>query len=207
MILSLALTAFAGGCNLMAIPAVLLSPRHETKTILPEYEGLKGKSVAVVVYAGPELQVDYQTLQLEVGEAVASQLSRNVEGIKVSDERQVLRYQEENPDWDSRHRYELAKSLAVDYVLLVSLIDFSTHEPGTAYLARGIILAQVSVFPVTPPADGMEKAVWRSDHLGVTWPTDRPLTSENAEWQVRVEAQRAFADAVAKKFYKHTVTL
>jgi hypothetical protein len=77
------LTAFAGGCNIAKIPIVLFAPKHETKTIEPEWDGLKGKSVAVVVYAGPELQVDYQTVQLEVGEQISSQISRNVPGVKV----------------------------------------------------------------------------------------------------------------------------
>ena len=205
--LALALMTLAGGgCNLLAFPLYVFA-RRPTKSVAPEYDGLGGKHVAVVVYAGPDIQLDFQTVQLEVADAVGAEMARQLKDLTLIDPRRVMRYQDENPRWDAEPPENMCKTFGCDFVLLISLVEFATREPGSTYLVRGRLTAEASLYRSCTGAEGGR--VWRSaEQFRVVHPSDRPLgVPAGGEGRIRAETEKVFAEALAKKFYKHKVPI
>jgi hypothetical protein len=198
----------AGGCNILAYPMYAFAPPPPMKTVHPEYPGMEGKHVAIVVFAGPETQLDYQQVELEMFDAVSAELRKHIKDITLVDPRRVMRYQEENPRWRSEPPERLCKVFTCDVVLLISLMEFATREPGSIHLARGRITAEASVYE---PARGGEGEApggcqWRSDIVRVVHPPQAPVgLLATDDWRLRIETERIFAAQLAKSFYKHKV--
>lgn len=194
------------GCGLINWVSYVFAPASRMKTIKAEFGGLKGKSVAVVVYADLETQVDYPTVQLELCDMVAAEMRRHIKGVRIIDPRAVIRYQSENPRWDIMPPEKLCDVFDCDYVLLISLMEFSTRERGSVYLVRGRIKADVSIYQAgLSSADGTNP-VWRSEPICVQYPRQSTLgvPAEN-ERAIRVQTERLFAIELVKKFYDYKV--
>ena len=213
------LATASGGCNLVAPIFYVFAPTP-TKKIEAEFDALKKKTVAVVVYAGPDTQLDYQLAQMELSETVNIELKKRIAGVTTIDCRRVMRYQDENPDWNECPMSRIARAFNADYVLLISLIEFSTREPGSLYLTRGRIRAEASLYPAMPKTAAAPttasatqpshpRSVWRTDAITVIHPANPVPNAANAgnEDSVRVETERIFADLLVKRFYKHEIPL
>ncbi|KKL77935.1 hypothetical protein LCGC14_2029920 [marine sediment metagenome] len=197
----------AGGCNSLQYMMYLFAPPAPTKTIKAEYD-MRGKHVAVVVFAGPETLLDYHQAQVEVFDALAAELKRKVRGVSLVDIRRVMRYQDENPRWDAEPPEKLCRIFSCDTVLLVSLIEFATREPGSIHLARGRILAEASTYEPRRVVKGVARGgcVWRSKTIRVVYPAKTPVgLPAGDDWRLRVETAKVFAAELAKNFYKHKV--
>jgi len=204
LVLSLAVLPFAGGCKFLAY---VFAPGTPMRTVEPAFPHLPGKIVAVVVFAGPAMELDYQAVREEVSDAVGAQLKKHVKGVRMVDYRQVIGYQDKHLHWDAMPKAKLCEAFGSDYVLLVSLAEFSTRERDSVHLARGRITAEASVYQAPDPADAApSKPVWRSRTIRIVHPRESPLgvPAEN-DWTVRVETERLFAEALAKNFYTHKV--
>jgi len=194
------------GCGLINWVSYVFAPASRMKTVKAEFDGFKGKSVAVVVYADLETQVDYPTAQLELSDMVASEMRRHIKGVRLIDPRTIIRYQSENPRWDIMPPEKLCEVFNCDYVLLISLMEFSTRERGSVYLARGRIKADVSVYQSgLSSADGANP-VWRGEPLSIRFPRQSTLgvPAENDQ-VIRVQTERLFATELVKKFYDYKV--
>ncbi len=196
------------GCSYAGFLAAILAPEASKKKVMPEFDGLPGKTVAVVVYAGPDIQVDYLAAQRDTSAIVSNQLGANIKGLKTVNPDVILRYQDENPGWDTAPPGAMCKPLRCDYVLMISLQEYSVREPGMVALMRGKIVAQAVLHkpepesydkPSPPPA-------WRAERLEVIFPPDKPegVPTEN-EYAIRMGTVQVFADTLAKKFYKHEI--
>lgn len=209
--LALALFPLLAGCNMLAYPAYLMAPEPPAKTVAAEFEGLQNKTVAVVVYAGPQTQLDYQTAQMEVTDAVGAEMRRKIDGVKLIETGRVIRYQCENANWESLPPEQLCRTFKCDYVMLISLIEFGTREPGSEHLPRGRISAQCSVYapppasqPASQPTTGLDPA-YRCELISVTFPTGdtSPSLAVRSEWDIRIQTEKAFAVELVKRFHKH----
>ena len=205
--LLLALTPLNGGCGCVNWFAHVLAPSVPTKTVKAAYGGLKNKTVAIAVYAGPETLLDYQTVQLEISDAVAARLRQNVRGINVVSPVRVIRYQDENPRWDATPPEELCPHFNADYLLLISLMEFSTRAPGAVHLARGRIAAEAKLYRAERPgAPGPEAPVWQSELIQVVYPRESALgVPARDDRDIRLQTARIFAEMVARNFYNHKV--
>lgn len=197
---------FVGGCDAINFIAYVFAPSAPTKTVEAEFDGLKDQTVAVVVFADPEIQLDYNMAQLELTDAIGAQLKRCVSNVTVVDARRVLRYQAENPGWDVMPPEKLCDVFKSGYVMLISLLDFSTREPGSIHLARGRITAEVSIYKAGQSSCDGENPVWRTGPITTVFPTESPLgIPTRDEWTLRIRTERIFADKLVRKFYKHEV--
>lgn len=200
------LAVSVSGCGLINWVAYVFAPGSRMKTVKAEFGGLAGKSVAVIVYAGLEMQVDYPMAQLELTDMVAAEMRRHIKGVRIIDPRGVIRYQSENPQWDMMPPEKLCDVFDCDYVLLISLMEFSTRERGSIYLVRGRIDADVSLYQSgLSSADGANP-VWRGEPLHVRFPQRSivGLPPENDD-TIRVQTERLFARELVKKFYDYKV--
>ncbi len=197
----------AGGCNWLAWWGYVLNPKPPMKSVQPEFRGLSGKQLAIVVYAGPEIQLDFETIQLELSDAISAKMNKHIKDIELVDPRQVIRYQDEDPRWNAIPPEKLCTVFGCDYVLLVSLIEFSTREPGSVHLARGRLTAEAKLY--RSPAGGRGGCVWRARRpFRVVHPAESPMgIPTQSDWDIRIKTEQIFAEALTKKFYKHKVPI
>ncbi|GAG45428.1 unnamed protein product, partial [marine sediment metagenome] len=118
----------------------------DTKKVKAQFEGLVGHSVAVVIYTDERVQLDYPNVRLTLGAQIVNQLRENIKKIRVVDPLAVARYQDENLYWDTQDKKKTANDLKVDYVLLVSLLEFSTRAAGQMNAYQGRIGAEAKLY-------------------------------------------------------------
>ncbi|HUT60987.1 MAG TPA: hypothetical protein VNA25_24330, partial [Phycisphaerae bacterium] len=126
--------------------------------------------------------------------------------LRIVEPTKVLSYQEEHISWDTMDKTELGRVFGADLVLYVTLVEFSTREPGSVHLYRGIITAEASLYK-TALAEP-DSRVWKSDDIRVIYPEDSPSgVSAANDLLIRRNTVWLFADRLVKRFYKHTETL
>lgn len=204
----LAAGPFIPGCGCTDWLAYVFAPASPKQTVNPDpgIPSLKKKTIAVVVFAAPEILLDYGTVQLELSDAISTELGRRISHVRTIDPRTIVRYQDENPAWDSVPPGKLCRALNTDYVLLVSVTDFSTREPGSLHLARGRLDAEASLYAESPPASAANEYLWRAESIRVVYPEQAPVgIAARDDFMTRANTMRAFAEKLTKRFYKHKV--
>lgn len=204
----LAAGPFVPGCGCGDWLAYVFAPASPKQTVNPDpgIPSLKKKTIAVVVFATPETLLDYAAVQLELSDAISTELGRKISGVRTIDPRTIVRYQDENPAWDSVPPGKLCRALDADYVLLVSVIEFSTREPGSLHLARGRLAAEASLYAESPPAGADEEYLWRAEAIRVVYPEQAPVgIPTRDDFMTRANTMRAFAKKLTMRFYKHKV--
>lgn len=132
-----------GGCNVAGYAAHVIGERKTV--VLPAYRGLENQSIAVMVTADEFTRFTHPQVTDAVGRAVSSSLASNVPGVRVMDPRQMAQFQEQNPFWMTLPPADVVQRLAVDRLVVIDLVEFTTHEPGNAHLWRGVVVANIDV--------------------------------------------------------------
>jgi hypothetical protein len=173
------------------------------KTEEAEYKGLPNSTVAVVVYSDPAILYDYPKLREQISNVVGYQLTKNVEKVKAVPGERVTRFQDDHGDWEGMDKTALGKKLGADFVLNISVITFSTLEPGSTYLHRGYLTAQVTLHKCSLPEK--EACVWNGGEIQLKYPEkDTNMGDLNGDdREIRNQTILTFAELLAKKFYKH----
>jgi len=199
----LSASAFAGGCTseMGKLWAYYLFGGKQ-RGVPAEFEGLDGKKLAIVVYTDQRTRYDYPDLNLTLSAAIGGLIEKNVDGVTVVPSAEVVRFQDENIYWEDLTKPELGKALGADYLLFVPLEEFGTRLPDSAYLYRGRVTCQPSVYDVSKPA--RESRVHKFEKIRVLYPENEPpvLVTES-DRQVRAETEKLFARRLAWKFYDH----
>ena len=190
------------GCQQLGYLLHLIAPEEPTQSVDPEYKELPGHNLAVLIYADTSVQCDYPSVRVELSMVLCKELREKVKNLRVVDYRRTIRYQDENIYWDAMDKTKLGKVFEADHLLLVSLTEFTTREPGSINLYRGRISAEASLYKMDLPE--RQSRVWRAEDIRVVYPPQDP-TGELVEndLQLRYETERQFAEKLAQKFYKH----
>lgn len=193
-----------GGCDAAGYSLWLLTPRQKRK-VDAEFKSLNNHSLAVVFYVDEKTQLDYPDVRLSIGAKVAEEFRRNIKKIEVVDPLRVARYQDENLHWDTQDKKTTAKDLKVDFLLIVSLVEYSTRVPGQVNAFQGRISAEAKLYDSI--LDEGDNLLWESKSgLDVVFPKLAQY-SARSEPSIRLETEKIFADVLVKKFYDHTVTV
>src|SRR5258705_2170613 len=100
------------------------------------YEGLKGHTCAVMVWADWRTRTEYSVIQLDVGKALTKKLEEQLkprkegkkeEAITFTNPASVVRYQREHPEGMSMPIAEVAPRLQAQRGVYVELEGFSAH--------------------------------------------------------------------------------
>jgi hypothetical protein len=134
----LALPALTG-CSTLLTAAYLLQPAD----VPAEFNGLRGKHVAVACRPIVELEFSDAGSARELASLVGSQVQAKVRRSRVIGQHEVARWIDENAWVDYP---TLGKSLDADLVVGIDLEQFRLHEGSTLY--RGRSTARVRVFDV-----------------------------------------------------------
>ncbi|HUS92839.1 MAG TPA: hypothetical protein VM695_13355 [Phycisphaerae bacterium] len=202
----LAASGLLSGCDAMAYTLYVLFPSAREKEVEAECKELAGQSLAIVVYADRQTEFAYPGVRRSVAAVVMGELTQRLEGLRVIDPALVTRYQDNNIYWDETPKTDLGKAFMADYVLFLSLVEYSTREPGSLNLYRGRITAQAGLYKTLLPE--RKARVWSAREVRVRFPEHDP-TGEPSESDrvIRETTERLFADKLAKKFYDHKVPI
>lgn len=199
---ALALAIWLGGCPAMRYMGYLGAPEAGSKKVPAEFTGLEGRRVAIVIFADQRVQYEHPQARLTLGSVVRAKMNEHLKNVSVVDPAKVCRYQDENAHWETLDKAELAKQFGADFVLYITLVEYSTREIGSIDLYRGRITAQCSLYEAGK--SDAEGRVWSCDRIAVVYPEAAPagVPGESGR-SVREAAERLWADALVKKFYEH----
>ncbi len=139
------------GCIVAGVGAIAAQAYEDTvpKKVFAEYEGLQGKTFAVLVSADRSIQGEFPSLALELTRRITEDLVANAGATGYIPADQVVMFQAKNAGWPIRARDELAEQLGgVDRLVIVELSEFRLREPGNQYLWDGQAVATVGVVEV-----------------------------------------------------------
>ncbi|MHC4294947.1 MAG: hypothetical protein ACYSTL_05120 [Planctomycetota bacterium] len=200
------LTTLLGGCDALGYMLYQIAPPEKMQKVPAEFDGLAGRSMAIVIYIDQGVQYEYPYARLGLSSVLAAELKNHIENLTVVDPRRVIAYQAENIRWDMRDKTELGRDLGADYVLLVALDEYTMRERGSVNLYRGRIRGHASLYETARPED--QARLWDGDDFAVVYPEHAP-TGELGEddSKIRYATEKRFAQLVAKKFYIHEVPI
>jgi hypothetical protein len=181
----------------------------ETETVEAEYEGLEDTRLAVVVYPMSEaILYNHPQADLELAFAITGALRRaqqegKLKDLRIIDPRRVAGYLQRDLQWEALPKDKLAERLGAKHLLLVTITEFSTREPGSLHLYRGRVSGEAALYQA-----GLEDEramVWHTrDAIRVEHPKDRPVGNLGEDdTAVRRPTEALFALKLARKFYDH----
>lgn len=200
----LAFVSPLAGCSTLGYIGYLLAPEPGTVKVPAEFDALAGRSAVVVIYTDYDVQYDYPYARLGLSMAIASELKKHVENVKIISSRRVVAYQRQNLHWQSMDRPKLGELFGADYVLYVVLDEYTMREPGSINLFRGRIRAHASLYDTANQAG--DARVWHGEDFSVVYPRHAPTGQPGQDdARIRYETEKRLAEMLAKKFYKHEV--
>ncbi|HEV8290639.1 MAG TPA: hypothetical protein VGP94_01890 [Tepidisphaeraceae bacterium] len=151
----------------------------ETPKVL--YEGLKGQSCAVMIWADWRTRTEYSQIQLDLGKMLTKKLEEHFnpkkEGkkqemaVQFTNPASVVRYQREHPEVLSMPIVQVAPKLQAQRVVYVELEEFSAHSAEAPMVLKGTAKATLRVVEV----NGAEaKVVFEEAGIAANYPPDRP---------------------------------
>lgn len=144
------LASLLPGCTL--IGGMAESYRQtSTHAVSATYNGLAGKSVAVVVIADRSIEADFPGVTSTLIERINERIRANCAPSKAFPSVQLVQFLTNNPQLMVRPRSELAQELGVERLVIVELLEFRLNDPGNQYLWDGVAGGQISVVEADGP--------------------------------------------------------
>lgn len=194
----------AGGCmTLGMLVGGMAASAHDagSTTFKPEYDGLQGKTFAVIIAADRAIQADFPDAVARLTITISDRLAQFAGGSGFVPGQKVLEWQYNNPRWSTLPLGELAAELKVERLVYIDLIDYRLNDPGNAYLWAGLATGNVGVIEADSaiPDDfafQSQVSVKFPDEDGVG-PAELPFAAVNTE------LCRRFTDRASWLFYTH----
>jgi hypothetical protein len=198
--------AAAGGCNIVGFGGALVESykRSSTHSVAEEYDGLRGRSFAVIVTSDRMLQGSHPTLLPRLTSRITQRLVEQQTLIGATafvPPMTLLEFQLSNPNWVAWGYDRLAEELGVERLIVVELFDYRLHEIGNEYLWDGLAAARVGVVE----SDGLGSGDFVfSKEIQVRYPNQTGLGPQDMRLnQVQGMLENRFIDRVTWLFYKH----
>jgi len=203
----LLLLAPLAGCNHLAYWVYLVTP-EPTETIEAQFDELNGHTVAVIVYANEAIQYNYPSACREVSARVSAELEEKLKDVTTVDSLKIQKYQQQNIQWDTMSKTDLGKLFDADYVLFITLREFSTREEGSLDLFRGRLSAECAIYEVAQPEYASRG--WDTSGISVQYPSNGPIGGHigqlsEYDYRIRCKTISEFAEALVQNFYEHKV--
>src|SRR6266480_4283936 len=143
------------------------------------YEGLKGQSCAVMVWADWRTRTEYNQIQIDLARRLTEKLSKGKKDGKKSesgalefiDPVRVVRFQREYPEVMSMGITEVAPKLGASRVIYVEFDEFSAHSPEAIMVLKGFAKATLRVVEVS---GGVAKVAFEEADIHAHYPPDSP---------------------------------
>ncbi len=152
LVVSLALA----GCQAIGWAAHGMSGGVTKQQVKAQYLGLQNKTIAVVVAADDFTLFRYPEAPFKTCRAISARISDEIPGARVVDPRQIVRFQKDNPYWNTLLLSDLLKRLGVERLVYVDLVEYETHEAGNQHVGQGKIVANVNVLESDAASRGLD---------------------------------------------------
>jgi len=169
--------------------------------VLPKYNGLEGKSFAVIVSADMTTLYENPEMPAQIAAGVTARIERDVPGARKLDPRYVVDWQYRTPQWTTLPYGEIAEHLNVDRVVFVEIFEFRLNPPGNRYEWEGVCAATIGIVE----RDGIDPDMFASTHDVVSrYPTVSGVAREDApEQAIRYALLSDFVKRTAWLFHTH----
>lgn len=195
-----------GGCQIIGYVASAVP-----KYIPAQYAGLKGQSVAVMVWVEPGLRIDWGLkLQIDLASSIQKKLeaqtkdkAEDMEGTTYPvNPLSVVRYQRDHPEVDGTPITEVAPKFGVSRLVYVELTQFDTQSADAVALYRGSATANVRVLEI---ANGQAKVAYSQDNIQVAFPPKSPPegTPNGSVEAMYSGTVNELSTTIARLFYKY----
>ena len=136
------------GCNIVGILGPISQAAYEAgdTTFDAQYEGLTGKTFAVVVQADMAMRMNEPRAVSQLTNAATRILAANTAHAGFVPGPRVLEFQFSTPRWSTWEPLRLADELTVDRLVVIELLEYRLHEAGNAQLWDGRAVARVEVY-------------------------------------------------------------
>lgn len=187
----------ATGCRLVALP-FLAWGNEQARKVPAEYPYLAGKKVCILVWADPDTEFTFPYVRLEVSEHLRAALETTVHGVTLVPNRDVVDYQNRNPDWTTQHPAEIGQRFGADRVLAVELTRYTTREPGSPHLYRGHMASNIKVYDTAVPDAG---PAYKTS-IEVSYPPESMGAYGSDDRAIRLGMMQLFAAQTAARFHE-----
>lgn len=193
-------------CNLLT-PMIFLG--EHKKRVLPEFDKLSGKRVAILVWTDASTLFDYPYARLElasyVTEKIFAELAQRKLATDLVDPGEVENYLQKNIDAQIDPQ-RVGRAFNTDYVVYLEVLRFQMRDPDEPQFLRGIVNATVTVHDTKAEPDELRH--YELAPVKCLFPEGVPvLMSTTNAAALREATYRKFAEQVARKFYEHTLDL
>lgn len=194
------------GCNILAIfgYAAESYKRSATHAVAAEYDGLAGKSFAVIVSGDRALLGSYPTLFTRLTSRITQRLVENRDAVGATGfvpPLSIAEFQITNPNWSAWGFDRLAEELGVERLIVVELQEYRLTEPGNQYLWDAVAWARVGVVEADGPTPS--EFAFKQD-IRVRFPDDKAMGPDDfPSAQVQGNLEKRFVDRVTWLFHEH----
>lgn len=196
-IVVLAIVALStAGCQVLPFLAYL----YQGLATPAEYDGLKGKRVAVICRPVASLQYQSSSVSRELSQAVAALLQENVKHIKLVDQDEIDKWEDEN-NWDEY--VQIGKALKAEMVLGIDLDQFSLVEGATLYQGKASV--EVYVYDLSKTS---RRPVFQKSLPQRMYPPNAPIpAADKPLGDFQRQFVQVLAEQIGRHFYDHDATI
>lgn len=202
----LALGTLSGGCSVLGVAANAM-PEGDVPA---RYGGLRGHSVAALVWVPRGLEVDYPALRLDLTSGIQGRLQRAQAAgrgeLKAATfphgPASLVRFQEDHPELERSPIVSVAPRLGVQRLLYLELENFQTRSDQAVELYRGSATVSLRVVEVE---GGAAKVAYEESGLTVTYPPSARSEGVPNAGDARIYRGTIdlLATVVAQRFFAH----
>lgn len=200
----LGMLAPMGGCAVAGIFAIFQKGIEEStpKKVFAEYEGLAGKSFAVVVSIDRSVQSEYPALSADLSSRITERLVDDAQASGFVPPVDVLGFIGRNPAWPVMRRAELAESLGgVERLIVIEISEYRLRESGNRYLWDGQAAGLISVMETDGPLP--DQPIFQRQ-IRVQFPDTGGFTEDDMSAQlVQSALAQRFSNRAAWLFFDH----
>jgi hypothetical protein len=209
--LSLLVSAMLAGCNIFAGVGVVAG-RAFPKHIEAGYKGLKGQTVAVMVWPDRGVRIDNPYLQLDL----AAGLQKKLQDIQANDKPDELkdtkfpfradslvRDQQDHPEIEAMPVTDIASRYNVSRLIYVEVTDFSTRSDASPELYRGSIVGNMKVVEIDK--NGKAKEAFTKNDIRASYPKDSPKEGlpVGSDYKIYQGTLSAFTTELSHQLYTY----
>jgi hypothetical protein len=210
-------TALLGGCNVIGAFAQV-APRPD---IAPEYGGLGGQNVGVMVWVDRGVRIDYPNLRADIARGLTTKLSavtnprdpkdkkdvpKELANAQYQNPMSIIRFQEDHPELEGMPIKDVAPRLGVERVINIEVYSFETRPQESIDLFKGTLLAKIEVLEVSRPPKRIGTIAYTDSDMRSVYPPRRPEgvagDDVNTEYIYRKTVDQ-FTTDLALKFVTH----
>ena len=201
--LSLGTISQMSGCFIGTAIGGMAESVHRTKSheVEAEYDGISGKSFAVVVSSDRLIEANNPGISARLTQRVNDRLIQNANPSYAIPSQDLLTVLYNTPQWPALPRGEVAEMLGVERLIVFELTEYRLNEPGNKYIWDGSASGIVTVYESDsgfPDDPIFEKAI------RVQFPDSRGyMRTEIPESAVTTELANRLTNRISWLFYLH----